>query len=230
MLRVYYGSDRAAAIDAAHQDAKAASGSFDTIDASSYQPNQFDDLTASASLFGGVQAYIIDTPSSDAEFKEACYQALKEMAASENNFYLVEGTLLAPAKKKLAQPAESITEFSATKAEQFNTFSLADALAKKDKKSLWVLVQEAQLLGIRDEEIIGILWWQLKTIRLAAMTTTATEAGVKDYPYRKAKQALQKYSEGDIARHSHTLLKLYHQGHKGRVDLRLALEKWVLSL
>jgi hypothetical protein len=67
-------------------------------------------------------------------------------------------------------------------------------------------------------------------MRLAALTNSATEAGMKDYPYRKAKQALQKFSPEELLHLSHSLLELYHQGHKGVVDLQVGLERWVLKL
>ena len=230
MLEVYFGSDRKAAIDAAHTAAKKLDNDPVTIDEHAFIPNQFVDLTSATSLFGAVGVYIIDTPSSQGEFAEACQRALPDMAESPNHFFLVEGTLLAPMKKKLTEHAYKIEEFTADKPEQFNMFGLADALARRDKKSLWVMVQEAYSIGVSDEEVIGILWWQLKAMRLAAVTTSAIEAGMKDYPYRKAKQALQRFSASDLQRLSHTLLSLYHDGHKGIRDIRLALEKWILKM
>ena len=230
MLRVFYGSDRKAVVDAAQVAAKAVAEEFETIDDKSFVENIFDDLTASTSLFGGSQSYLIDTPSNTKDFSEAALAALEDMASSDNHFYIIEGTLLAPAKKKYGKFAESIEEFTADKAERFNTFGMADALARRDKKSLWVMLQEAQLLGIREEEIIGILWWQLKSLKLAAVTNSASEAGMKDYPYRKAKQGLQKYSKEEINRISQSLIKLYHEGHKGVTDIKLALEQWVLKM
>lgn len=230
MLKVYFGSDRKAAVDAAFTEAKKGDSTINTIDENSFTPGQFVDLTTSTSLFGETGVYVIDTPSSDNDFSAECMDYLAEMAESPNQFFIIEGTLLAPVKKKFAKHAETIEEFSADKPERFNTFSMADALARKDKKSLWVMVQEAQLVGIREEETIGILWWQLKSIRLAAVTNSATEAGMKDYPYKKAKQALNKFSVEDVNRLSHSLLSLYHDGHKGIRDIKLALEKWVLTI
>ena len=230
MLKVFYGSDRKASIDAAMAAATQAADEYTTIDDKSFIPNMFEDLTASSSLFGGVQSYVVDTPSTNTEFQDATLAALEDMASSTNHFFIVEGTLLAAAKKKLGKHAESIEEFVADKPDRFNTFGLADALARRDKKSLWVMIQEARLLGIREEEMIGILWWQLKSLKLAAVTNSAAEAGMKDYPYRKAKQGLQKYSPDEVGKLSQSLISLYHQGHKGVKDISLALEEWVLKM
>ena len=83
---------------------------------------------------------------------------------------------------------------------------------------------------IRDRELIGILWWQLKTLLLAQKTGNASEAGMKDFPYKKAKQALPNFAAGEVESLSLSLLTLYHQGHSGEVDIDEALELWLLSL
>lgn len=142
----------------------------------------------------------------------------------------MEGRLLAAAKKKYEKHAAEAKESNTEAAERFNTFSLAEALAKRDKKNLWVLLQEANMAGARPEEIVGILWWQLKAMRLAAITSSATEAGMKDYPYNKAKAALKKYSTEELSVLSTALLQLYHEGHQGIADIDLKLEEWCLKI
>ncbi len=107
---------------------------------------------------------------------------------------------------------------------------MPEALATKDKRKLWVLLQEARLAGQRDEDIIGLLWWQLKALRLAKITRNADEAGMKEFPYSKAKRALGKFGDGEVEKLSHSLLELYHDGHAGRRDMDMALEEWVLSI
>ena len=230
MLSVYFGSDRKAAVDAAMAAAKTIDKNPTVIDEHSFTSGQFVELTTSTSLFGETGSFVIDTPSKATEFNDESSGALADMADSSNHFFVIEGTLLAPAKKKFAKHTGTVEEFTADKPERFNTFGMADALARKDKKSLWVMSEEAKLIGIREEEIIGILWWQLKAMRLAAITNSAAEAGMKDYPYRKAKQALNKFSPGDVNHLSHGLLKLYHEGHKGVRDIKLALGKWILKI
>jgi len=103
-------------------------------------------------------------------------------------------------------------------------------LANKDKKSLWLLFCEAKRNGLSGEEIIGTLWWQLKSLRLAAMTNSASEAGMKDFTYNKAKRALRNFRDGELETLSHSLLLAYHDGHGGIRDIDYALEEWVLGL
>jgi hypothetical protein len=93
-----------------------------------------------------------------------------------------------------------------------------------------MLLQEALREGAQAEEIIGILWWQLKMLRLAAKTKTAAEAGVKDFPYNKAKRALAGFKSGEVDTLARSLLALYHDGHAGKRYINVALEEWVLRM
>lgn len=232
MLAIFYGTDRGATRDKAgiFLSKNVPHVAADTIDATNYRPGQLASLAEAQSLFGGVEAYILDTPSTDSEFETEVTEHLSNFAASDNVFVVLESRLLAAQKKQYEKHAAETAESNAEKAERFNSFSLAEALAKRDKKNLWVLLQEARLAGLRPEEIIGMLWWQLKAIRLAALTKSAAEAGMKDYPYQKAKSALNKYKLEEAAALAGSLLSLYHQAHQGRADIDLQLEAWCLSI
>lgn len=230
MLKVFYGTDvhrvRSAAFACVAQVAPEQPA--EVIDTETYQPGQLADAVGGASLFGETRVTVIDTPA-DA-LAEELITSLPALAESADTFVVIEGSLLAAAKKRYQKYAAECTEFAAEKTERFNTFALADALARKDKKTLWLGYQQATLAGISPEEIAGILWWQLKSVRLAAVTSGAAEAGMKDFPYNKAKRALAVIPLAEATRLSHELLTLYHQGHQGEVDLPLALEQWILTL
>ena len=232
MFKLYFGSDRQKVRDAAtsfFEAGAAPDATITTLDSQSFVTGQIADALGAASLFGGEEWFVIDTPSANADLAEEVKSNLKEMSESANTFVILEGALLAPAKKSYAKYATSSEEFTADKAERFNTFAMADALAQKDRRQLWVLLQAARSNGQSAEEIIGILWWQLKALRLASVTNTASEAGMKDFPYNKAKRSLTKFAPGDVTSLSQSLLELYHDGHGGIRDIDLALEEWVLS-
>ncbi len=233
MLKVYFGNDvikiRAAAIKAT-EVAVGSGATLVTIDENNYATGIYADATHGASLFGGEQVYLIDTPSNDEVMSEDTVNNLESFQESNNLFIIIEATLLAAEKKPYAKYADIIEEFKAVATERFNAFLLADALTARDKKSLWLLLNEAVLSGISPEELIGTLWWQLKSLRLAAVTKSAGEAGMKDFPYNKAKRALGKFKPGEIETLSHSLLTLQHESRLGKRDLDLALERWVLGI
>jgi len=232
MYKVYFGTDRQKIRDAATAFADvnmSPEGTLTTLDASSYAPGQIADALGASSLFGGEEWFVIDTPADNADLAEEVKNSLKEMSESRNTFLILEGALLAPAKKTYAKYADSSEEFTAAKSERFNTFAMADALASKNRRQLWVLLQEATANGAAAEELIGILWWQLKALRLAEVTSNAAEAGMKDFPYNKAKRALATFTPGEVTVLSQSLIELYHAGHAGVRDIDIALEQWVLG-
>ncbi len=230
MLALFYGTDRKAVRDAGKRYTDTTGVAVTTIDESTFVDGHITASIGATSLFGGVECFLLDTPSNDEAFEAEVVSNLKEMAESANVFVVLEGQLLADAKKKYAKHATTIEEYAAEKEDRFNVFQIAEALARKDKKQMWVLLQEARALGIRDEETIGILWWQLKSLRLAKVTKSADEAGMKEYPFKKATQALSKFKAGEVEALSQSLLELYHEGHQGKRDMDMALERWVLSV
>ena len=200
-----------------------------SIDSDSFEAGVIANAVGSVSLFGEETIYLIDTPSADEAFNEEVENLLKELGESSSQFVIIEGALLAPQKKVFSKHGE-LNESKTSAQERFNVFALADALSRRDKKTLWMGLCDAKREGLSAEEIIGTLWWQLKTLRLASLTKSAEEAGMKDFPYNKAKRSLSYFKEGDLERISQDLLSVYHQGHNGEVDIDLALERWTLSV
>jgi DNA polymerase III delta subunit len=230
MLALFFGTDRKAVRDAGKMYTDNVGVPVTVVDESGFVTGRIASSIGAASLFGGAECFLLDTPSSDEEFETEVMGNLAEMAASANVFVVLEGQLLADAKRKYGKHATTVEEYTAQKEERFNVFQIAEAFAKKDKKQMWVLLQQARALGIRDEETIGIIWWQLKSLRLAKMTRTAEEAGMKDYPYKKASQALRNFKDGEIEALSRSLLELYHDGHQGKREMEVAFEEWVLTV
>lgn len=233
MLAVFFGNDTIKVRQKAYDYAESKKDDgmeIVGVDADNYEAGFLAASAMGNSLFGGSSLYVIDTPSENETLLTEVTAGLEEMAASNNIFVIIEGALLAADKKVFAREATVMEEYKKTADTKFNNFALADALAKRDKKLLWLLLAEARLAGAKDEEIIGILWWQLKTMRLASLTTSAAAAGLKDYPYDKAKRALAKFAPGEVEKISHDLLQILHDSRLGKVDLDIALERFVLSI
>ncbi len=233
MIHLYYGNDTITVREKVHafvatQEAQGIK--IERIDAENYAEGVFADIAGATSLFGEQTLYIIDTPSVKKEIYEDVLANLEVLAASVNTFVILEAGLLAPQKKKFEKYTDKIDESKKAASERFNAFAMADSLSRKDKKMLWLQLQDARRANLSAEEIIGTLWWQLKSMRLAKNTSSATEAGMKDFPYNKAKQALSVFKDGELEKISLGLLAVYHDGHLGKVDIDVALEKWMLTL
>lgn len=234
MLELYFGTDTTAvrgAAMAAVARLVSTGARLERLEPERWSVGTLAEIIGSTSLFGEVTVYVVDTPSSDEVWNSVLVKALKELAVSANPVVVIEGGLLAAEKKRYEAVAARMEEFQKVATDtRFDPFILAEALITKDKKTLWILLQKAFASGLSAEEIIGTLWWQLKTIRLTMVTKTAAEAGVKDYPYNKAKRALTVYKPEDIVLVSRRLLTVYHEGHAGIKDISIGLEEWVLSL
>ncbi len=107
---------------------------------------------------------------------------------------------------------------------------LADALAARDKKTLWIRYVEAIESGAVAEELHGILFWQVKTMLLAQQSKTAEEAGLKPFPYSKAKGALKNWKPGEVEKLSSDLVSIYHRAHRGEGELALLTERLLLRI
>jgi DNA polymerase III delta subunit len=232
MLHLYYGNDTTAvrerAFAAADKLAEKENARITRIEVSDFAPGMLANLLGAASLWGEREIYVLDTPSEDAAFYAEVVSHAAEMGESANQFVIMEAAMLAPERKKFEKHATTVEESKREAAERFDVFRMAEALSKRDKKSLWVLLQEAKRAGLSAEEIIGTLWWQLKSLRLATLTKTADEAGMKSYPYDKAKRALSLFKPGELDVTSANLLRVYHDGHGGVRDIDEGLEEWVL--
>ncbi len=232
MLQIYFGNDvvkiRTTALLAVEQFVSSGY-QLQRIDPSEINQSRIIDMLGAVSLFGEKTVFLLDTPSDDADAYVLVTGVIEEMIKSENIFIVIESTLTALAKKKW-QAADVKEEFTAKAVAYFDTFKMAEALTLRDKKTLWMLFAQAKRENLSAEEIAGVLWWQLKTMRLAAVTKSAEEAGMKSYPYDKAKKALRNFKAGEIEKLSRDLLQVYHDGHGGIKDIDLGLEEWVLAI
>lgn len=233
MLHLYYGNDTIAVREKAQEFAAnqlREGATLERIDTDTYGVGVFADVSGSSSLFGGTEVYIIDTLSQKKEMYDDLMEHLAMLAESEHIFVVIEEAMLAPEKKKWQKQVASIEECKKAAEARYNVFGMADSLSQKNKRQLWLQLQEAKRSGLAAEEIIGTLWWQLKTLRLAQVASSPQEAGLKDFPYNKAKRSLGTFAPGELERISRDLLQLYHDGHGGVRDIDYALERFVLTL
>ena len=233
MLHVYFGNDTTHVRQKAFDFIRTLSGEktdVTAITAEGYEEGMIIDVAEGVSLFGEGQVFLVDTLSEDQTAFISLQSHVETMQTSSHNFVIIERALTAAEKKVMTKHAATIEEITAEKKERFNAFLLTEALLRKDKKSLWLLLTEAWREGLSNEEIIGILFWQVKIVRLAEKTKSAEEADQKPFVYSKAKRALSMFKKGEANQISRELLALYHEGHAGKVDTSIALEQWVLKL
>ena len=107
---------------------------------------------------------------------------------------------------------------------------MTDALGARNQKRLWTLYQKAIRAGVVEEELHGLIFWQIKSMLLALSAPDATSAGLNPFVYSKAKGYAKNFTLDELKNLSSRLIKMYHQAHRGEVDFASELEKFFLEV
>jgi hypothetical protein len=211
--------------------AKKPDASLFKITQDNFSNNKLDELLGGQGLF--VNKYIVTMSRllEKEDFADLLLDQLKEISESDNIFIWTEEKVKKPDLKKIDKIATKVQEYKpqVTKEKtKMQIFDLANAVGDKDKKKAWILYQKA-LRDYSPEEIYGTLWWQFKSMLLASKTNSPTEAGMKDFPYKKAKQFSSKYEPSELESVAKKLISVYHKSRIDSEDLASNLEKFILD-
>jgi DNA polymerase III delta subunit len=249
MLYFLYGSDKDKARSKAQSlvDSlltKKPDASFFKVTEETFNEANFEEYIGGQGLFSNKYIVLADGVLSKAStglnketknaIKDYIVSKLKEIHESDNIFIFRDGEIDKALLAKIEKNAEKVQEFAAKNEVkeniEFNIFSLTDALGRRDKKSLWNLYEQALRKNIEAEQIHGTLFWHMKSLRLAAMSNTAKEAGLNPFVFTKAKTFLKNFTIDEIDQFSKNLVTLYHEARRGTHELETALERWILSI
>lgn len=238
MIFFFYGTDRERILARARGTFEALQNkkpdaTFVLFDADNFSLNELEAITGSQGLFEHKIVAKLSDVLTNKEIADDILKALPAMKESENIIVWSEGTMLKAPLDKIKKYAEKTEEFllkSQIKKNEFNIFALSDALGAKDRKHLWALLIAALRGGSAPEEIHGTLWWQLKTIMIVRKSKIAEEAGLKPFPYSKAKSFSKNWSDDELSSALTSLVSMYHQAHRGECDLSISLERFALGV
>jgi len=113
---------------------------------------------------------------------------------------------------------------------EFNIFVLTDALGARKKKEAWILYQKALSAGLSAEEIFFKLFWQVKSMLVAARTKNVGETDMKAFPYNKAKSFLKNFKSSELEKLSENLVTGYTLARRGEGEIETLIEKIILRL
>jgi DNA polymerase III delta subunit len=193
---------------------------------------QFDELLLAQGLFDQKYIIVLDSLFGKKEVKEFILDRTKEMKESDNVFLILESDADKKTVDKISKHAEKVQEFETTdvKAERFNTFALADAFGKRDKRNLWVGYLKAIELGISPEEISGVLFWQIKNILIAKKTKDAKESKLSPFADSKARMFSKNFTDTEISDKARSIVEATQAVRQGEGEMEVLLEKIVLSV
>ena len=163
---------------------------------------------------------------------------------------ITESKLAKPTFEKIKKAAIKTDVFDSPMSakadkQELNIFSLGDALGRKDKKQLWVLLYQALRSGITPEQIHGTLFAQVKNLAFIKRAETPSfakssgeamekvktnELGLHPFVVKKTTVFVKNFSQEELEKLSRKLVTIYHAARGGGDELPVALEKFILSL
>ncbi len=206
---------------------------FYRITTGNYSENPISSLVAGQGLFASKYIVFYDNIFESKDIKEEIVEGLQEIKESENIFIFLEKEIDKKTLTKMEKYAEKVQEFSGAekiKKKEYNPFAVSDALLSRDKKRLWMLLMEAKKKGNAAEEIHGIIWWQMKALKVASVSKDAKEAELSPFVFSKAKAASGNFSDEQVDVMLSDLVSMYHDAHRGEKDLWVEMERWGLGL
>ncbi len=194
----------------------------------------FEEYIGGQGLFENKYIVLADGLFGNKEIKEFVVKRLKDLKESQNIFILREGETDKATLTKIEKNAEKVQEFALANApqkkEEFKIFSLTDAFGRRDRKALWVLYQQAKLANVEDEQIHGILFWQVKNMLVSMQTKSAADAGLNPFVFTKAQGFARNFKNEELVKKSAELVELYHDARRGIHELGSAMECFILSI
>lgn len=239
MLYFLYGGDKDKARSKAHGLVetllkKKPDASFFKLTLENWSEAHFEEYIGGQGLFENKYVVLADGLFENKEVKEFIVKRLKDLKESQNIFIFREGELDKASLTKIEKNAEKVQELvlanEPRKKEEFNVFSLTDAFGRRDRKNLWILYNQAKNANVEDEQIHGILFWQVKNMLLASKVKSANDAGLSPFVFSKAQGFSKNFSAEELEKKSADLIELYHDARRGIHDFSLSLERFILSI
>lgn len=174
--------------------------------------NTLADLEASLrgeGMFGESRTIVFDGVLNNEEMRTLVESALPAIKDSRETFFILEERLDADTRRRIEKYAEkSERHDAAAKKRDGSVFDLGHALARGDKRALWIALQREYARGAAPEALHGVLFW-----------------GAKDFFMKSRAGEAQERARKLLA----TLTELPHEARRHGEELEYALERFALS-
>lgn len=169
-------------------------------------------LIAASSLFGDKVVVNLIQVMDLASSREEVVRLLPDMKESLNIFIIDEPFADANRVSRLTKYAEKVFDAREEKKKEVDVFTLCNLFARRDKKGVWIEWMKIRDIG-SPEAIQGALWWKFQSV------WSDTRSG-----------APSKFSLSECEDIGGKLLRSSIKAHRGEGDLKVELEKIILSL
>ncbi len=236
MLYIIYGTDREkghARFRVLRDKLSAGGVSVVTVEEGGVSGESLEEMASARGLFGETILFIINSIFEKKEEQEIVVSSAQILASSINIFLIFEPTFTKEFATEILPHSTETFEYVLAKVDTrpaFNIFSLGDALGNRNKKDLWVLYQRACGAGLSSEEICGTLLWSVKNMALMKSAKPGDDAGLNPFVAKKSRGFSGKYTVEEIVGLSRSLVRVYHEAHRGGEPMEIGLERFVLGL
>lgn len=201
--------------------------------AEKWSAGQFDSFLTSQGLFDKKLIIVLRNVCTESEeIAEHVGARLSEAGKSENVFIFVERKLSTSLLAQFKKSAEKFYEVKSEIKKEWKgagDFAIAEAFGMRDRARAWSLYQRSLADGTEPEKIHGLIFWQLKTILLAASAKSAAETDLKPFVFSKAKNFARNFSLDELRAMSRKLVGMYHEARQGGTTLESGLERFLLE-
>lgn len=205
------------------------------INAGESSSQELDQFIGGQGLFEQKLIVVLNGFLENKENREEVLEKAEALSLSENIFITNDGEVLPKIILGLGEYAQKIQEFplKAGAKSSFNIFALSDAIGARDRMGAWTSFLKSIEYGAEAEEIHGIILWQLKSIALAKSTKGDSDklkkAGISPFVATKAVRYSKNYTESELKKNISDLVIIYHDSHRGILELPSSLEKFILE-
>jgi DNA polymerase III delta subunit len=112
----------------------------------------------------------------------------------------------------------------------FTGFGFTDALSLRNKKEAWIEYHREIASGLKPEQIFWSITKHFRNLILAKRTKNAIEADLNPFVFKKLKEGVKNFKEGELESISSDLVCGYHDARRGKIEIPILIEKIILSL
>ncbi|KKS76531.1 MAG: hypothetical protein UV64_C0024G0005 [Parcubacteria group bacterium GW2011_GWC1_43_11b] len=198
-----------------------------------FNAGQWAELLVGQSLF--YEKYIVGLNRllNEKEFGELVIKNLAVISQSPHIFILIEETIDLKIFEQIEKSADKVLFFKKeeTEAEEKgNEFAVAEALARRDKKKLWLEYNRSLAEGKEADMVFWQIWWQLRMLLIAKTTKQKAPKSIKPFVFSKAVRGAGNYSEDELKSLAGKLVNFYHKHFIGSENFVFGLEKIILEI
>jgi hypothetical protein len=190
MLFVFYGTDtdkrQNAVKELVNNDLYKAYETI-TLNDLTAKPELLTQYFESTSLFGQAYVVILDGAMMVSEVKDYILSNIETIVDSPAVCVISEETILAAERELFKKNAKLCAEYALPKERNqvWTPFAFTERVGMRDKKGAWAMYTEAILHDKSPDEIIGALFWLLKTVSLLTKLPKGAPSGLNPYVEKK---------------------------------------------